>query len=146
MESGNFAHPVEAIQKNHAHNSARLRNHVLSMTYGSHFVDALHMERQALAGMRRGAGLNSSMMALEVSMGSIDKIGFEDYMNLPHHREKIVNVSVEMEKRYDEMGMWFMHIYLLDVVYIGVCDAVSSILRMHAGIVLRRGVDPNASE
>jgi hypothetical protein len=105
MESGNFAHPVEAIQKNHAHNSARLRNHVLSMTYGSHFVDALHMERQALAGMRRGAGLNSSMMALEVSMGSIDKIGFEDYMNLPHHREKIVNVSVEMEKRYDEMGM-----------------------------------------
>jgi hypothetical protein len=67
-------------------------------------------------------------------------------MNLPHHREKIVNVSVEMEKRYDEMGMWFMHIYLLDVVYIGVCDAVSSILRMHAGIVLRRGVDPNASE
>lgn len=104
MESSSPLHPVEVIQKTYHKNTARLHEQMLSRTYGSHFVDALNMERQALSMVRRGAGLPSSMLALEISLGCADKIGFEDYMNLPQHREKPVDIHREMEKRYDEMG------------------------------------------
>lgn len=55
----------------------------------------------ALAQIRRGAGLPSSLIALETSLGLRHDINWSDVLNTPEKSEKIVNVHELMERRQD---------------------------------------------
>lgn len=56
-----------------------------------------------MAQFRRGPGLPSSLLGLEISMGLDTKIDYADVMNRKEHSEIPVDFHRELEKRMDGM-------------------------------------------
>lgn len=57
--------------------------------------------QDALAQFRRAAGLPSSLIALETSLGLRHDINWSDVLNTPDKSEKSIDVHVAMERRTD---------------------------------------------
>lgn len=59
----------------------------------------------ALSQFRRAAGLPSSMIGLETSLGLRYDIDWSDVLNTPEKSERSVDVHVAMERRTDNTTM-----------------------------------------
>jgi len=98
-------HAVEVIQREAFKNERLSREEMISRTFGQAAVLALRREQNALAQFRRGPGMQSSLIGLEISMGIHDKIDFCDYMGGPSRSERTVDYHATMEKRFDDLNM-----------------------------------------
>ncbi|KAL7135588.1 hypothetical protein ABFS83_11G107900 [Erythranthe nasuta] len=82
------SHPLES-----AYLSAKLRQEdikkkILANTYGGAFPMKMELDRQILSKFQRPPGvIPSSFLGLESFTGTLDGIGFEDYLNDPRDSE-----------------------------------------------------------
>lgn len=97
-------HAVETIQRDYPVNKALTNYDLISRTYGQHAALALRREQAALSQFRRGPGMQSSMIGLEISMGTHNKIDFCDYMGGPSRSERSFDFHAAMEKRMDALS------------------------------------------
>lgn len=98
------AHAAELVHRNALRNDRRTREALASRAFGSHFTHVLRHEQQALAQHRR-VGLPSSMLGLEIALGTHDKIDWCDVLNAPENNIKAQeDPHTALEKRHDAMG------------------------------------------
>ncbi|KAL8161103.1 hypothetical protein V2J09_012592 [Rumex salicifolius] len=82
------AHPFQSAFKSAKDVQDEMKRTVLANTYGSAFPLKMDLDRQILSRFQRPAGpIPSSMLGLEAVNGSLDDIGFEDYLNDPRDSE-----------------------------------------------------------
>lgn len=82
------AHPLESAYQSAKDNQADMNKKILANTYGSAFPLKMDLDRQILSRFQRPPGpIPSSMLGLEAVDGSLDNIGFEDYLNDPRDSE-----------------------------------------------------------
>jgi len=92
-------HAVEEIQKTSLRNKIAMRDELNTQLFGKHHAIRVHRERNALAQFRRAAGLKSSLVALETSLGLRHDIDWSDVLNTPEKRETSVDIHSLMETR-----------------------------------------------
>ncbi len=102
-ERATASHAVDVINRSAFASDRRTREALMGRVFGNHLVTQLRHEQHALAQFRR-AGLPSSLLGLEVSLGIHDKIDWSDVLNAPEHKEKWEDPHVALEKRHDAMG------------------------------------------
>ncbi|KAL2940134.1 Cyclin-B1-2 [Bienertia sinuspersici] len=84
------SHPLQSatitVEKTHD----EMKRKILANTYGSAFPLKMDLDRQILSRFQRPPGpIPSSMLGLEAFTGSIDNIGFEDFLNDPRESESL---------------------------------------------------------
>ncbi|KAL8137401.1 hypothetical protein V2J09_003402 [Rumex salicifolius] len=96
------SHPLESAYKSAKDVQEDMKRKVLANTYGSAFPLKMDLDRQILSRFQRPPGpVSSSMLGLEAVTGSLDDIGFEDYLNDPRDSEtlRVPNMHHGMEVR-----------------------------------------------
>ncbi|XP_028769501.1 cyclin-B1-2 [Neltuma alba] len=82
------SHPLESAQKSARQTQESMKRKCIINTYGSAFPLKMDLDRQILSRFQRPPGaIPSSMLGLEAYTGSLDHIGFEDYLNDPRESE-----------------------------------------------------------
>uniref|UniRef100_A0A7C9A0L9 Proteasome maturation protein n=1 Tax=Opuntia streptacantha TaxID=393608 RepID=A0A7C9A0L9_OPUST len=82
------AHPLESAYQSAKKTQEEMKRKILANTYGSAFPLKMDLERQILSRFQRPPGpIPSSMLGLEAVTGTLDDIGFEDYLNDPRDSE-----------------------------------------------------------
>eukprot|EP00038_Savillea_parva_P007339 m.169416 g.169416 ORF g.169416 m.169416 type:complete len:146 (-) comp13098_c0_seq1:120-557(-) len=82
-------HPVQSIQESYAHHQEEMSLAVAASVVGRSLPAHIQAERAELAKMRRLPVLHSSMIALDISLGTESTIEFDDYLNDPEFPETL---------------------------------------------------------
>mmetsp|Transcript_106260 Transcript_106260/g.148129 ORF Transcript_106260/g.148129 Transcript_106260/m.148129 type:complete len:143 (-) Transcript_106260:22-450(-) len=90
-------HPVETIQEAYIHHNEEMNLAVAASVTGRSLPAHIQAERAELAKMRRLPVLHSSMIALEISLGTESTIEFDDYLNDPAQPEALGSVHAMAE-------------------------------------------------
>eukprot|EP00035_Acanthoeca_spectabilis_P020433 m.432901 g.432901 ORF g.432901 m.432901 type:complete len:146 (+) comp17501_c0_seq1:143-580(+) len=90
-------HPVETIQDAYTHHNEEMHLAIAASVTGRSLPAHIQAERTELAKMRRLPVLHSSMIALEISLGTESSIEFEDYLNDPEQPEALGSVHAMAE-------------------------------------------------
>lgn len=84
------AHPLQSSYKSARNTQEDMKRKVLANTYGSAFPLKMDLDRQILSRFQRPPGpIQSSMLGFEAFTGTLDDIGFEDYLNDPRDSENL---------------------------------------------------------
>ncbi|KAJ8431643.1 hypothetical protein Cgig2_018741 [Carnegiea gigantea] len=95
-------HPLESAYQSAKKTQEEMKRKILANTYGSAFPLKMDLDRQILSRFQRPPGpIPSSMLGLEALTGTLDDIGFEDYLNDPRDSETFrpANMHHGMEVR-----------------------------------------------
>ncbi|KAF7811236.1 cyclin-B1-2-like [Senna tora] len=89
------SHPLESAQESVRKTHEELKRKCIINTYGTAFPLKMDLDRQILSRFQRPPGvIPSSMLGLEAYTGSLDNIGFEDYLNDPRDSETLRPVDM----------------------------------------------------
>ena len=94
-------HPVGEIQRTGALNDERQYMRFCASVYGLHAPLTLARERVLVSQCRRLPPFRSSLLGLDLSMGTEDHISFEDYLNIevPDATKDRQSIQYLMERR-----------------------------------------------
>eukprot|EP00056_Hartaetosiga_gracilis_P007055 m.103677 g.103677 ORF g.103677 m.103677 type:complete len:141 (+) comp12620_c2_seq1:874-1296(+) len=91
-------HPLEEAQKKRIQHHENLKLSIMGAIQGRAAPQLVRLERSLLAQNRRLPVLHSPMLGLEISLGLLDTIDFEDYLNDPRDADEMGNVHTMTEK------------------------------------------------
>ncbi|KAL8044332.1 hypothetical protein ABFX02_08G039700 [Erythranthe guttata] len=81
-------HPLESAYHSSKARQEEIKRKILTNTYGAAFPMKQQLDRQILSKFKRPPGaIPSSYLGLEATTGTLDDIGFEDYLNDPRDSE-----------------------------------------------------------
>ncbi|XP_021770567.1 cyclin-B1-2-like [Chenopodium quinoa] len=84
------AHPLQSAVLKAEKTQQEMKRKILANTYGSALPLKMDLDRQILSRFQRPPGpISSSMLGLEAVTGTLDDIGFEDYLNDPRDSESL---------------------------------------------------------
>eukprot|EP01016_Furgasonia_blochmanni_P031685 TRINITY_DN326_c0_g1_i2.p1 TRINITY_DN326_c0_g1~~TRINITY_DN326_c0_g1_i2.p1 ORF type:complete len:207 (+),score=31.31 TRINITY_DN326_c0_g1_i2:104-724(+) len=92
-------HPVDFIQQNKALAEEEFQMQALSTCFGSHLPMKLTMERTLVTATRRFPGHKNYNVGLEVLMGKLNEIDFEDYLGTDNPFKRSENPHSEQISR-----------------------------------------------
>ncbi|GAB4857276.1 hypothetical protein Ancab_015184 [Ancistrocladus abbreviatus] len=84
------SHPLESAYQSAKMTQDEMKRKILANTYGTALPMKMDLDRQILSRFQRPPGpIPSSMLGFEALTGTLDEIGFEDYLNDPRDSETL---------------------------------------------------------